>query len=174
MSTHIMLKCDCFRILVTKARNVFYLGVTRKYQRYASYMFRPFCVIIEDHKLIATEVTKYNVVCSVKCQDRICNFTCVKPHGYGPNIGNWMINYENKLTKRSNYVWVVVVFIYMISCMLYMLTSVYFALLNARLILRYMQRGIFLPLCNCHPLIVAQKGMKPAEEDGRRFRVAAQ
>lgn len=39
--THIMLKCDYFRILVTKARNV-YLGVTRKYQQYASYMFRPF------------------------------------------------------------------------------------------------------------------------------------
>jgi len=29
-------------MLVTKARNVFYLGVTRKYQQYASYMFRPF------------------------------------------------------------------------------------------------------------------------------------
>ena len=85
-----------------------------------------------------------------------------------------MINYEKKLTKRSNYVWVVVVFIYMISCMLYMLTSVHFAILNTRLILRYKQHGIFLPLCNCHPLIVAQGGMKPAGEDGRRFRVAAQ
>jgi len=37
-----------------------------------------------------------------------------------------------------------------------------------------MQNRIFLFLSNCHPLIVAQLGMKPAEEDSRQFRVAAQ
>jgi hypothetical protein len=135
--------------------------------------FGPFCVIIEDHKLIANR--SYKVQCCIQRKVSrsnisfdVCETTC-----YGPNIGNWMINYEKKRTKPSNYVWIVVVYIYMFSCTLYMLTSVCFALLNAKLILRYMQR-IFLPLCYCHPLIVVQEGTKPAEEGGRRFRVAAE